>query len=369
MKKEILLHTEFGKWFVTTQGYPEATTKSYCIYIAAADRSLEIYQEGSNKKSNLLAVLDFEVQNGNSERVEEIIDDANDELSKDKIEKKLNKSLKYIQNWKSALVAYKEFLHDYMEDEIIYEAPAGKTNKNSDKTSKEKAVPGKSTAGLTVGKSYLIGNKKDTDVSYVHPYPDLYKRFHFRIITQDRHYEEIYYPISFIKRLLYLKNERIFLDKWVKELLNKVTVHVEGGQVTLNQVAALKIDNGKVHVEMKNGDVKMTLTKKADNKTLVPLSVGKLKKITLDHDTSLQQIMLGNLAKLATFQEISRELKKYNGPEMNAKLYKKVSGLVLKSNFIERVNIENLKEEMLLISSLTHLQLMDSLENTKKGRS
>jgi len=366
MKKEILLQEKFVYWLSTIKKYPLPTANSYCDYIAAANRLLEIYKNESNEKSSLFAVLEVEVNMGNSDRMEEIIDEVTEELSEDKIEIKLKKSLKYIQNWKSALYQYKEFLHDYIEDEIITDEVT-----EDDDAAKQNAAssePEKPVRNILLGKSHHTGDQKCANIKYVHSKSDLYARFHFRIITQDRHYDEIYYPISFIKRFLYLKNERNFMDTWVKELLNQVIIHVEGGTITLNQVSNLEIANGEVRVDL-NGIFKVALTKKSDNITSMPFSVEKLRWIALDHETSLQKIMRENLNNLKTFQEITVELKKHNSPKMTSKEHKKVNNIVLESDYIDRINIENLKAEMALISSLTKLQLMDSIENTKKGQS
>lgn len=365
MKKEILLQVEFMDWFVNIKKYPLPTAKSYCDYIAAADRLLEIYTEEGNEKSNLLSVLGIAVSHGNSERMIDIIDAATDELSEENIEIKLNKSLKYIQNWKSALYQYKEFLQIYIDDNSIDNLEQAEREDiefdvKISSTKKEKAFQDKYIK--------LIRNVFADDVCYVYTKQDLYKKFHFRIITQDRYYDQIFYPINFISRFLYNNNERIFLDTWVKEMLNNVIIHVEDGNIKLKQVTKLTIGNGGVQVELSDGEKKKILTKTSDNVKLKLFSQIKINKIALDHDTSMYNIMLDNIHNLPTFQKITAELKKFHSGNMKAKEYKKEVGEALKNEFVESINVENLKAEMELISSLTKLQLMDSSENTKKGK-
>jgi len=364
MKNQILLQEEFVKWLVDNEVLKSNSASSYCDYINAADRSLDIYENANVEKTSLLTLLVGEYNNGDFERVEEILDDAADELSTDKIEKKLKRSLKYIQNWKSALYKYKEFLHDTLEAEVTIDDVHDDSEKNTILKEPQTIIANNRTKIAKSQNKGIVGNPK---VKYNHTSKDLYDRFHFRIITQDRHYDEIYYPISFIKRFFYYKGEKKFIDNWVKELLQNVTIHINGGSVKLNQISEMVIENMQVHVDY-NGAMKMALTKISDNIKLVPFSVSKLRFVSIDHEDSLQAIMRDNIDNLKTFQQITSELKRNIKQKGTAKKYKIATNIVLNSDFINEINIENLKAEMKLISDKTKLQLMDSKENTSKGQ-
>ena len=77
--------------------------------------------------------------------------------------------------------------------------------------------------------------------------------------------------------------------------------------------------------------------------------------------------MQENVANLITFQAITKELKKKISRKIIPKKLKKAGNLVLQSDFIHQIDNENLKSEMELLASLTHLQLMDGNENKRKG--
>lgn len=366
MKQEILLQKDFIQWLVNTGGLKITAAESYCDYISATDRTLDIYKKGSDEKSHLCAVLETEVFNGNSERMVEIVDEVIDKLSENGIETKLNKSLKYIKNWKSALYKYKEFLNDYIDAEI--EVVTDEETLVNDEVIKEAVdlVSGKSSGEWQIGKQVKGSGMLEQDQIFTHSQDDLYKCFSFRIITQDRLYNELFYPISFIKRLFYLKGEKQFMNTWIRELLNKVTIHVTDGVVRLDQISRLEISNNRVQVESNDG-LLMAFTKESDNKRLVPFAVNTLTRITLDHEKSLKNIMLENLSNLQVFKEITAALKGYMKRKTTLKKYKKACNLALESDFINLIDINRLKVEMNLISSLTHLQFMDGVENTRKG--
>ncbi|HPT73109.1 MAG TPA: hypothetical protein PLE74_12615 [Candidatus Cloacimonadota bacterium] len=365
MKQEILLEKDFISWFVDIMKYPLPTAKSYCDYIFAADKYLDIYSTENNEKSNLLTALSIEVNNGNAEGMTEIIDNATDELSRENIEIKLQKSLKYIQNWKSALYQYKEFLQTYIDDKSTSDPDQPEDTNFASDVKKSIAKEEKAFQNKYIKR---IRELFSDEVNYIYTKKDLYKKFHFRLTTQDRYYDEIYYPINFISRFLYGKGERTYLDNWVREMLNAVIVHLEDETITLKNVAKLSIDDGSVFVDLNDGRKKMILTKTSDNVRLVPFSVNKIKQIVLDHDTSMYNIMLENIQKFQTFQQITSELQKLHSGKMTAKKFKRSIAVALKSDFIESINIESLKSEMELIASFTKLQLMDSTENTKKGK-
>lgn len=362
----MLLRKEFTEWLVNTGGLKISAAGSYCDYISAADRTLEIYKNGSEEKSNLFAVLETEVFNGDSERMVEIVDEVIDQLSENDIETKLNKSLKYIKNWKSALYKYKEFLHDYIDSEIDVITDEEPVENYELIAEAEAYVSGKSTGHWRIGKKVKSNDLLEADKNYTHSRLDLYKCFSFRIITQDRLYDELFYPISFIKRLFYLKGERLFMDTWINELLDKVTIHVPDGIVKLAQISRLEISDNQVHIES-NGALLRVFTKESDNIKLVPFAVNKLRRITLDHDIPLQRIMHENSDNLQAFKEITATLKKYLKRKPSLKKYKKACNLTLGSDFINLIDIDRLKAEMNLISSLTNLQFMDGIENTRKG--
>ncbi|MCX6266267.1 MAG: hypothetical protein NTW16_02770 [Bacteroidetes bacterium] len=147
-----------------------------------------------------------------------------------------------------------------------------------------------------------------------------------------------------------------------------VTIHTIDGTVKLKTVHKLEITNKAVSIHTE-GTSKIAYTKKSDNDTLEPFSVFGLNNVVLDHEKPLVRIMQENSDNLPTFREITVQLKKHIGRKITRKKVKKAANILLKSDYIDMINIENLKSEMAFISGLTHLQLMDESENKRKGAS
>ena len=194
---------------------------------------------------------------------------------------------------------------------------------------------------------------------------DLYKNFNLRLTTQDRFYEDIYFPISVIKQLLYKNGERDFYDAFIKQLLDNAHFHISKGIFTLKDLSELGIENGEVTVLM-NGEIHQLLTPTPMG-DLIPFNVETLKSISLDHLHSQYNIMYDLKTSLPMFNHLTNELKQVNPLKNRTDLsaYKKLHGLNALKNAI---NLQELKQELLLIASKTQLQLMDRSMNTSKGK-
>lgn len=367
MKNTFLLRSEFIDWMVTVAKFPLASAKSYCSYVAAADKTFIINNEGKNNETNLFKLLDVLVYNQDDFGMDNTIISIINELSKDKIEVELEKPLSSIQKWKSGLLQYREFLYYYIESNIENNETDVDDSENINSVADLKYDFRDQTGMITLFPDDEEINIDET-ANYKYSKNDLYKIFSFRIITQDRFYDAIFYPISFIKRFLYLKGEKQFLDNWVNRLLDNVQIHLHDKSIQLSTISDLEIKNGNIYVKS-NGFSEMAFTKLADNKTVVPFEIQLLKKVALDHEKPLLHIMTENMEALQVFQSITKELKKHLRGTINRKKLMKSNNRVLKSEFLDTLNVEHLKKEMELIAMQTRLQLMDSRHNLAKGTS
>lgn len=93
-----------------------------------------------------------------------------------------------------------------------------------------------------------------------------------------------------------------------------------------------------------------------------------LKKIAIDHDRSLFDVMTNNVNNLPTILQITNELKKHIHGKVTYEKLSKASHSHKLNEFIQTINTPDLLNELELISSETNLQLMDSSQNTSKGK-
>jgi len=72
---------------------------------------------------------------------------------------------------------------------------------------------------------------------------DIRTKFTNRLISQDRPYGNVYFPISIIKKLFYKNEHRKDFIKWNNEQLDKIKFHTTEKTLTLKDIKSLKIDS------------------------------------------------------------------------------------------------------------------------------
>lgn len=349
MKSKFLLKDEFKNWLIGTSKTSEESAKSYLSYVSGADKLILVSKKDSNEKSNLFTILQTEFKEGKGKTIKETILFVIDELSRKNAEEIFGRPKKTLQNYRSGLYGYLDFL---IEQSFFVE-----NDEEDEITTIENQQIYTDTGKL------LSENRADIVFSK----NDLKKNFSLRIKTQDRFYEDIFFPIRFITRVFSIKQERNVFTNWLTDLLNSITIFLEEKEITFAEITALTIANNKVYITHK-GIEKLAYTKLSDNKTLTPFDVLALKKIAIDHVRSLFDVMNDNLDNLPTILQITNELKKHIRGKVTYKKLSKVSHSDKLDEFIQTINTQNLLKELELISTETNLQLMDSSQNTSKGK-
>lgn len=231
-------------------------------------------------------------------------------------------------------------------------------------------------SGLRMYAEYLYQTSTDTDVeelfdieitdSLCFEKKDLYKVFVFRLITQDRFYQEIFFPISLVKQILYSSNNTTFFDSFITNILDNTIIHTDKEEVKLIDVDFLRVENESVYVGVNKNLLKvLTPTQTAE---LIPFKAKDLRNVSLDHITSQHSIMHQLKDELTAFKSLTDLLQNTkpfvtNRPTLNA--FKKSYGL---ENIVTSIDINALMKELELIGSHIQLQFMDRSMNTSKGK-
>jgi hypothetical protein len=271
------------------------------------------------------------------------------ELCREDIAKILGYAEKTIKNWKSGLAQYREFIFSYVESSV---------DQSEDEQEQQEDIV-----------EVLFPQIKDSKSKFSFAKdPDLDKNFTFRLVTQDRYYDEIFYPIGFVKRLFKKRGEKQYFTEWIKSVINNIKVITLSGEIKLEELESLEIDeNGEVWITTKKGTLKvMTPTSNAE---YMVLKVNELRKISLDHETSLHTIMTQDRNNLPVFLLITKNLKNLiKGNCTQKKLRHTYKDLLADENFINSIDMEELKKELQYISSNTNIRLMDLSKNISKGK-
>lgn len=353
IKNKFLLKEEFKNWLIDTNKTSEGSAKSYLSYVSGADKLISISDDNC-KKLNLFTIIQSAFEKQDTVVVEESLLFVIDQLSRKDAEEVFHRPKKTLQNYRSGLFSYLEFL-----TEQTFPTEKSKATLVEIKEIQFEGLhiftdTGESLSNDNVAKEY---SKKDLE-----------KNFSLRIKTQDRFYENIFFPIRFVTRVFSIQKERSIFKNWINTLLDSIDIFLEENDTTaFAEISSLSIVNDKVYITHK-GNEKLAFTKLSDNKTLIPFNVKTLNKIAIDHDRSLFDVMNINLSSLPTFLLITNELKKHIEGKVTYSKLSKASHSKNLDEFIKTINTQSLLKELELIASETKLQLMDSSQNTSKGK-
>ncbi|MGL4908543.1 MAG: hypothetical protein ACRC3G_04350 [Bacteroidales bacterium] len=352
MEKEILLKAEFNKWLIDIAGISEESAKSYLSYVAGANKTVILTDGGKDK--TLFEIIQTEYDKQKFNNIEEAILLVVEELSRKNAASIFDRPESTLHKYRSGLYRYLEFL---LEQSISIDQNQTEESEEVD-SAEEPTISIRTTLTEDAeGKEF----SKD----------ELVKNFSLRIKTQDRCYQEIFFPIRFINRVFSKKNERKEFNSWLKNLLDSIVIFTEGGnKLKFKEIDALMIVNENVYITT-GGTQKgehLAYTKLSDNKTLEPFKVKMLRQVSIDHEISLSDIMRANQSRLSIISEITSTLKKHIRGSVTYSKLSKASHSDKLNDFIQTVNTQNLLEELKIISDATCLQLMDSSQNTKKGK-
>ncbi|MBF8458319.1 hypothetical protein IV494_14135 [Kaistella sp. G5-32] len=318
--------TEYKHWLIDNIITSPASAISYCSYVNSVNNELHFHDE-------LEQIFNKQITKNFYEFILELLQ----VLSEKSFPERISKAPKTVQNWNSGIRAYGEFLVNNFQTEEV-----------------------ENTGNEITNECLLL----EGNVSYSRE--QLYKNFTFRLITQDRFYDSIYFPISFIKKVLYKTGNRDFFDKWVKNILERTVLHTDNNEVQLKQVINLYFDAEGLKAEVKNKFYQVH-TKHANNSDKSAFSTKELRKVALDHDKPMLAIMNELCDELIEIQKLTDSIKlKLNKRKIDRTVLAEISRELITELYLDEINIDRLKTDLELIGEDTNLQLMDGSFNASK---
>ncbi|NVN96534.1 MAG: hypothetical protein HXX18_14765 [Bacteroidetes bacterium] len=196
------------------------------------------------------------------------------------------------------------------------------------------------------------------------------KNFFFRLITQDRFYEFLNFPISLLKKIFYTY-DRSFFDNWINSQINNIQIHTEDKVINFSELQTLEIKkNGNIQIITKANKRFILHTPIAGEDIKREHLTSELRNVVIDHIIPFETILYNLKGNLPTFGLIHSKLKEINNgiPLTNRDELSMVGNLFIGLDYLDKIEIEDLKKEMNIISSNISLQLMDKLENLYKKK-
>lgn len=265
--------------------------------------------------------------------------------------------------------------HDvYRDDTSFAEFSKGKSNDTP------QALLGKKNylkflRGLSDEKEGLM-KLKATTTPQVSNYPyhyereELRKNFTFRLITQDRYYEFLYFPVSVLKKLFCKHNDgkrRKFFENWINKQIDHIALHTSPTSTLLfKDINALDInEDGTVLI---NKTFKLH-TVVAGKEGMEEMKADTLENIVIDHVVPFEKILHDLKEQLPALRIIHNTLENINKGRISNSEDLKNAGNYLVSNVeFTDAELNAIEQEMNLILDKIQLQLMDRYQNLYKKR-
>jgi hypothetical protein len=345
------LKNEFIIWLKEDQNYTPGSSNSYASYVANANKTI------------LIDYLEDDV-------FFELIRDAVDKLDKANVEELIDRLIgvvlmkapaSVIYKYKNGLLQYRNFLIETLsEDDIIDDA---------------ETLP----IGIKeMAKESQVAFLKDVEFPHQLFYDrdSLKKIFIFRMVTQDRCYGNVYFIISFLKKLFYKdKVSRKFFDDYIEKQIDNIQLHTSGGTIKLADIQSLRIaaksyDEVSITLILNDNSQSVLYTKQGTGNTQIPMNTFALRSIAIDHIFPMKMILEEQEEALPALKRLTQAFKSFHGLKANerikSKMIKDIGNQLLNTTIFNLNDIEQLKREMIHINGFIELQLMDGAENLLK---
>jgi hypothetical protein len=340
--REFFLRNVFKKWLEAEDKLTSGGVSSYVSNLAG------FFETYSNQ---LLSEAQFEalIDTGSLDEIQDVLNAMYTVVNVEKHNPNALLPKSKLSDVGSALRKYEAFLCEYAD-------ASGKAG--DEVVTKSEILEEKYQAPISP-----LSNIKKTHLEV----DDIRANFTNRLISQDRPYGNVYFPISIIKKLFYRNENRGYFDKWKNEQLNKIIFHTNEKPLTLNEIKSLKIENdGSVLLICNDGQTRNLYTKLADNVTITQMYVSKFSQVVIDHVVPMKEILIKNERKLSGLLEITKSFN-IHGHIITRKDIVRVGNKLLIENIINHEVIPALKNDLQIIGSFTELQLMEGKQNSMKS--
>ena len=220
-----------------------------------------------------------------------------------------------------------------------------------------------------VSAEIIVDNNNSFELKY--DFNFLFNNFKLRLITQDRFYESLNFPISLLKRIFGNLDNSTFFEDWLHESIINIKFHTHNKTLLFSEINFIEINNeGFVNLTNHENEV-FELVNKRDNGDIVKLQINDLSELAIDHIVPFNEFYLKNKERFIVLQRIHNALLNINNNiliKKRGKDFTEAKNVFFKNFSIKRETIDQLKNELIFINDKVDLQMMQRSENLLKNR-
>ncbi|BDX39621.1 hypothetical protein CYCD_29760 [Tenuifilaceae bacterium CYCD] len=339
-KNKFYLRDQFIEW-MSNEGFSSGS--SYSSYISSF---FEEYKLMTLEESQFEALID----SGDIEELNDVFSGFYTIINSEKCSEKPKMSIKELRDSSSALRKYHYFLSELIQN--------SKSSLNQFVTIEEEIEE------LQNEELLPLENVKEVLITG----DEIKTNFTIRLLTQDRFYGDVFFPISLIKKICYKNLARKEFDLWIDNQIDKIKFITNKDIVYIKDIETLKINKiGEVHLVCKDNSNHILHTKYASNSNTTPMYVKSFRQVVIDHEVPMKELLTKHKENLNTLESLTVELKKIHGKKFLVR-----NDLVSAGNQFINSHSFNVNEINHLITDLNYinkfivLQIMESKQNSIK---
>lgn len=359
---------EFRGWMPEFGNMKESSAGLYISYLKALGKCM-------TKKSDGSSVLEYvysSLRKENTARAFEILEKVDEKLTSLLSSRSASSEMKKdLNNWRSAVRKYVDFLQDEIED-----------------IPDEEELEEVSSENPTLEDYYSDLNDVEEGDVIEYPLDVLKKNFGFRLTTQNRmsNDKDIFYPISIIRKLFCYSqrngkknanpnNDYDWFKSWIDDYAGDVKVLLKDRSCLLSDIHEILIYPATENVYIQVSDEKRDLwvyTETTDGNT-EPMKATSIRTIHIDHTPLMAQVLTENISLVPAMNTLSKEIKaiaKAKRIDLKPANFGKISKILFADG--QYVNnkllplIPALKDELNLLRNKCTLTLMQASHNLRK---
>jgi hypothetical protein len=342
---------DFIQYLQEEENYTTGSSNSYASYVASANKTI---LKGRFER-DFFEIVNECVNKFDDCGIEDLLDLAISIVLKEGDDK--NKS-----KYKSGLLEYKYFLMFSIKNGSLPENIEVLENQNQVETDSEMHF-----------KIKKIEEEGKVD-NLVYDKETLADNFTFRMISQDRLYGDVYFPIRFLKKIFYRdKDTKNYFKTMIISQIEDIRMYIDEFEfIAFKEIDTLEIDT-EGNVFLTHNNIRSRLfTEDGYSGLKIPLTSFSLRNIVIDHVKPMKEILTENITNLSALLEITNKFKSHGGLKGSGKELQKsfntVGNQFIDDEIFSLEEVYRIKYDLDFIDNHIKLQLMDWKENLRKNK-
>lgn len=358
------LRKEFIKYLIKEEDFSAGSARDYASYVSSSLK----YVLNDKLKMNFFETIQNLFDSYDDFKLETLFETAIHLVKKHSDKTKANK-------YKVGLTEYKYFLYscitsnyelfEYLPEYLQKRIEEEKTEKTNLKASEENYY-----GFENIFEWEFIEDKK---IIFENDLEQLRSNFNFRMITQDRLYGDVYFPVKLLKKIFFKeKTTKEIFNKFIYNQIDNIKIYNSDDEkfIYLKDIESLKIEeNGDVYYT-KNNTLYPIFTETAKEGVFTKMNSFALRNIAIDHVVPMKTILIEEKENLPGLLKLTNLLKDKgilkSGKE-SSKLLNVIGNQIIEEEILSDLDILDLQKDLKFLETKLFLQLMCSKENLGKN--